>query len=488
MTITFEIIDKDIAGRIGKISCGKKTITTPALLPVINPHIQLVTPAEMQKMGIEALITNAYIISKSSEYREQALTKGLHEMLGFDGVIMTDSGSFQLSVYGEVEISNADTLSFQQSIKSDIIVPLDIPTHPDTDREETEKELEITMERLMEGRNIVDHEHHTLAAPVQGGVYTDLRESIGRTVSEMGFVFCPIGAVVPLMEAYRYRELVDVVMAAKRGLRSSICVHLFGAGHPVMFALATAMGCDLFDSAAYALYAKEGRYMTTHGSHKIDELKYLPCACEVCRTHTAAELRGHPERDRLLALHNLWVTLAELDRIRQAILDGTLWELVDERCRSHPQLLNGYHQLLSYAPELAARDRATKRRFFYRGRESTKRTEVLQYHAMIERFTIGKTAIITLENRVPNGEYDTVLYFKPPFGPYIPYLAETFPIGQSEVPEWDEDMVRCGCIGIKVIIESNPDSDITVLARKRWKSVIMEVLGDYSRKVSYEFV
>jgi len=107
---------------------------------------------------------------------------------------------------------------------------------------------------------------------------------------------------------------------------------------------------------------------------------------------------------------------------------------------------------------------------------------------MIERFTIGKTAIITLENRAPNGEYDTVLYFKPPFGPYIPYLAETFPIGQSEVPEWDEDMVRCGCIGIKVMIEYNPDSNITVLARKRWKPVIMEVLGDYSRKVSYEFV
>ena len=83
------------------------------------------------------------------------------------------------------------------------------------------------------------------------------------------------------MENYRYKDLVSVVMAAKRTLSPASCVHLFGAGHPSMFALATAMGCDLFDSAAYALYAKDGRYMTTHGSFRISELIDLPCACSV---------------------------------------------------------------------------------------------------------------------------------------------------------------------------------------------------------------
>ena len=47
------------------------------------------------------------------------------------------------------------------------------------------------------------------------------------------------------MEAYRYRDLVDVVVAAKKGLGSGVPVHLFGAGHPMIFALAAAMGCDL---------------------------------------------------------------------------------------------------------------------------------------------------------------------------------------------------------------------------------------------------
>ncbi|HUW85713.1 MAG TPA: tRNA-guanine transglycosylase, partial [Methanoregula sp.] len=139
MVISFESLDSDIAGRCGKLKVGKKTIKTPALLPVINPHLQLVTPKEMQSMGVEALITNAYVFSQSRQYRNRALAEGLHRVLDFDGVIMTDSGSFQLSVYGQVSITNTETLSFQRDIGSDIWVPLDIPTSPDADRETAER-------------------------------------------------------------------------------------------------------------------------------------------------------------------------------------------------------------------------------------------------------------------------------------------------------------------------------------------------------------
>ena len=141
MTITFEVIHKDIAGRVGKLRVNDKAVRTPALLPVVNPHLPLVTPREMQEMGVEALITNAYIFRRSTEYHDRALEEGLHKVLDFDGAIMTDSGSFQLSVYGEVEVSNQETLEFQQAIGSDIIVPLDIPTPPDAGRERAERDL-----------------------------------------------------------------------------------------------------------------------------------------------------------------------------------------------------------------------------------------------------------------------------------------------------------------------------------------------------------
>jgi 7-cyano-7-deazaguanine tRNA-ribosyltransferase len=476
MAIAFESLHNDIAGRLGKLTVGKKTIRTPALLPVINPHLPLVSPGEIRKMGVEALITNAYIFSQSRQFRERALSEGLHRVLDFDGVIMTDSGSYQLSVYGQVSITNTETLTFQRDIGSDIWVPLDIPTSPASDRTAAEQELAVTLQRLEEAKEVFGPDA-PLAGPVQGGIFEDLREMAGKEVTDLGYSFCPIGAVVPLLESYRYRDLVSVVMAAKRTLAPSACVHLFGAGHPSMFALATAMGCDLFDSAAYALYAKDGRYLTAHGSYRIDELADLPCACAVCRSHTAEELRNSGERERLLAFHNLHVTLAEISRIRQAISDGTLWELVDERCRSHPQLLAGYRALLGYALELMDHDRVSKRRFFYRGDESCQRTEVLRYQQQLSRISLGRNVLVAFEGGERDA-FDTTLFFKPPFGPYLKELKETFPIGPSEIPDWDDAMVRQGCRGIRLLQKTHPGSRITIACSPRWEPVVREVLAE----------
>ena len=476
MAITFESLDSDIAGRTGKLGAGKRIIRTPALLPVINPHLMLVTPKELRAMGVEALISNAYIFSQSRQYGERVKEEGLHKLLDFDGLIMTDSGSFQLSVYGQVSFTNVQTLTYQRDIGSDIWVPLDIPTSPDADRATADRELAITMERLREAKELFGNDA-PLAGPVQGGIFPDLRERAGKEVGDLGFSLCPIGAVVPLMESYRYRELVNVVMAAKSTIPRSACVHLFGAGHPAMFALAAAMGCDLFDSAAYALYAKDGRYLTAHGSFRIDELTDIPCACAICRSHTAEELRTAKDRTRLLALHNLAVTLAEISRIRQAIADGTLWELVDDRCRNHPQLLSGYRRLLSRADELEPYDRATKRRFFYRGDESCARTEVLRYQRQLDRVRLGKNVLVSCDGKEREG-YDDILFFKPPFGPYPQALRETFPIGPSELPPWDEAMVRQGCRGIRMLAESHRESRITVSGLLKWEEIFTQEAGD----------
>jgi 7-cyano-7-deazaguanine tRNA-ribosyltransferase len=474
MAISFEVIHKDIAGRCGKLRVGDKTVKTPLLLPVINPHIQLIPPREMRRMGVEALITNAYIFKKSAAFRERAIHEGLHAVLDFDGVIMTDSGAFQQSVYGDVDIGNLETVRFQREIGSEIIVPMDIATPPQADYETAGRDLAVTMQRIREASAVIADGH--LAAPVQGGIYPDLRLRAAEEVRSLGATFCPIGAVVPLMESYRYTELVQVVMAAKRGLSPGSCVHLFGAGHPSMLALAVAMGCDVFDSAAYALYAREGRYMTPHGSLKINELAELPCACSVCRSHTAAELNRAPDREQLLALHNLQVTLAEIARIRQAILDGTLWELVDERCRNHPRLLNGYRTLLTCAEELEKGDRVTKGRFFYRGSESCRRTEVIRYRETIPRIRLGARVLISCGGE-PAGDYDDLLQFKPPFGPYPPELAESYPIGQSEIPDWDEEMVREGCVAIRRLVGANPETAFVIRCEDRWMPVFTSALA-----------
>ncbi|HJJ28886.1 MAG TPA: tRNA guanosine(15) transglycosylase TgtA [Methanocorpusculum sp.] len=467
MAVTFEVIHKDIAGRVGKLKAGGHAVKTPLLLPVVNPHLQIIPPSEMKKMGVEGIITNAYIFSKSKDFREPALERGLHDVLGFDGLIMTDSGSFQMMVYGSVDITNEETLAFQRDIGSDIWVPQDLPTLPDTERPEVERQMEITYANLARARDIFGMDA-PIAGPVQGATYADLRKKSGEIVTELGCTYTPIGAVVPLMEAYRYADLVDVIIDAKKGIAPGACVHLFGAGHPSMFALAVACGCDVFDSAAYALYAKDGRYITPSGTLHLDEMSELPCACPVCRSHTAEELRKSPDRVKLLAQHNLAVTLAEIARVRAAVQDGTLFELVDERCRAHPKLLDGYRRMLERIDEIAPFDRASKRRFFYRGDESCRRPEVALYHKMVARIELGQEVLIAAGGPVPS-RYKEVIEFKPPFGP-LPYeLAETFPAGQAEIPAWDAAMVAYGIKGLESLLAANPAVKVVISAAPKWQ-------------------
>ncbi|MFC6726045.1 tRNA-guanine transglycosylase, partial [Halobium palmae] len=139
----FELRDADAMGRIGSLSVPRAgvTVETPALLPVVNPNIQTIDPSRLEsEFGAEILITNSYIVRKTEDLRERALSEGLHAMLGFDGAIMTDSGSFQLAEYGEIDVTTEEILAFQREIGSDVATPVDVPTPPDVSREQAEEE------------------------------------------------------------------------------------------------------------------------------------------------------------------------------------------------------------------------------------------------------------------------------------------------------------------------------------------------------------
>ena len=193
-----------------------------------------------------------------------------------------------------------------------------------------------------------------LAVPVQGGLFGDLRTKMAEEVSQLDAQLHPIGGVVPLMENYRYRDLVEVILAAKRGLAPGRPVHLFGAGHPFVLPVAILLGCDLFDSSSYIKFARAGRMLTPYGTVDLDDLEYPVCGCPVCDQVPPQNMKRKKkeERIRLIAEHNLYVLSNELDRCRQAILDGTLWELVEQRCRAQPYLAEVLAFL--YHPDTAA--------------------------------------------------------------------------------------------------------------------------------------
>ena len=462
----FEIRDADGAARIGRLSVPRadRTIETPALMPVINPNQLTIEPARLEaEFGVDILITNSYIIRQTDRIRQRALDEGLHELLGFDGAIMTDSGSFQLAEYGDIGVTTAEIIRFQHDIESDIATPVDIPTPPDVSREQAEDEL-VATERALADAEACEVGGMLLNAPVQGSTYPDLRERAGRHAAGTDLDLFPIGAVVPLLNNYRYADVVTAVTAAKRGLDADCPVHLFGAGHPMMLALATALGCDLFDSAAYALYARAGRYLTVSGTDHLDELDYFPCSCPVCRERTPAELRGEADdrRERLLAEHNLHVTFEELRRIKQAIRSGTLFELVERRARSHPAMYDGYRALLNHADQLETTDPVSKGSFFYLSAESARRPEVRRHHRRLGRLQTPETLLVT-EGGIPSDSgYDEVWRVRAPFGPFPLALADSYPL-TATVPDRPDRAGQCAAAdGVRALAEANPETAITL--------------------------
>ena len=487
----FEIFGKDAMGRIGKLKTSSGTIETPTILPVINPSLMTIKPCEMKKFGAEILITNSYIIYRNDDLRKRAMDEGLHSLLNWDGPIMTDSGSYQLFEYGDVEVKNNEIIKFQETIGSDIAVPLDIPTPPDVSRKRAESDLKETLKRLAEARTISDM---AMAGPVQGSTFLDLREESALKVGEIGFDLYPIGGVVPLMEAYRYLDLVDVIASSKRFLPPKAPVHLFGAGHPMVFALAVLLGCDLFDSAAYALYAKKGRYLTRFKTYIVDDLQYLPCSCPICSSNSLEEIK---KDINLLCEHNLYVTFEEMRVVKQSLKEGNLWELVERRCRSHPYLLSGLKRVGKYIDLIEKYEPATKSTFFYLGETSSKRPEVLRHSNHLKRFDIsGKVLIFAGGGKIKNfiddlDEYDHIFLMKAPFGPYPVELKETYPVGQSESPK-DMDY-KAKTMALKNVLKLIKDNEeygiefVFVYERDLWDHPLIEKIGKCAKMKVYNF-
>ncbi|WP_435183164.1 tRNA guanosine(15) transglycosylase TgtA [Halobellus sp. EA9] len=477
----FEVRRGDAAGRIGRLSVPRAgvTVETPALMPVVNPNIRTIPPRELEsEFGAEILITNSYIVHSTDDLRERAVEEGLHDLLGFDGAIVTDSGSFQLAEYGEIDVTTREILDFQHEIGSDVGTPIDIPTPPDVGRERAERELEQT-EAALRDAEAADTGEMLVNAPVQGSTYPDLREAAAGRADATDLDVFPVGAVVPLMNSYRYAEMIDVVAAAKRGLGRDAPVHLFGAGHPMMFALAVAAGCDLFDSAAYAIYARDDRYLTVRGTEHLEDLEYFPCSCAVCAAHDPEELRGYgdEERERLLGEHNLHVSFAETRRVKQAIRSGNLLELVESRARSHPAMLDGYRALLDHADQLEREDPISKGSFFYLSEESARRPEVRRHHERVTRLNPEGEVLLT-EGGIPSGDaYDAAWRVVPPFGPFPRALSETYPL-TAEVPDRsDRRAQEAAAEGVRELVEANPGTEF-VLAHDDWPASALARVPD----------
>ena len=61
----FEVKEKDLLGRIGKLHTKNGILDTPYLFPVVHPVNHVVLPKEIHDIGYQAVMTNAFLARKA---------------------------------------------------------------------------------------------------------------------------------------------------------------------------------------------------------------------------------------------------------------------------------------------------------------------------------------------------------------------------------------------------------------------------------------
>ena len=444
----FEVLERDGLARLGRLATPHGAIDTPALLPVVHPdpERQPVPPAEFRRtLGLNAVITSSYITWRTPPLRAVAERDGIHGLIRFDGPVMTDSGAFQQHAYGHVEVGPEEILAFQDTIGSDIATVLDEFTEPDVPHEVAAASLEVTLGRARAARSV---RAGPLAVPVQGGAFADLRAHAAAEASALGDVLA-VGGVVPLLEQYRFVELARVLVAARPHLSPAAAVHLFGTGHPMTFAFAAVFGVDLIDSSAYQKFARRGSLLFPEGTVALDDLRENVCRCGLCQELPLLEVArlAPAERERRIAYHNLLVSAEEMARVRQAIREGTLWELVERRATGHPALAAGLEEATGHAEVFLPTEPEARRAFRSVGPASARRPSVARFRSDLARVRDGRPDPRAL-HRVPlTPEYLAHIpltdrsgrplswAFDSPFGTVPVELGDLYPVGPYLGPE-----------------------------------------------------
>jgi len=469
--MSFEIRDRDLLARIGRLETKSGMIETPLLLPVINPTIQLISPKTIETaFDCKAIITNAYIIKK--HFQNEVAQKGIHDFLDFTGVVMTDSGAYQILEYGEVEITSKEIALYQEKIDTDIATILDTPTGWTTSRTHAQHTVKETLKAAKELTEIKSRDDIVWVGPVQGGQHLDLVAQSAREIRKLPFQVHALGSPTRVMEQYMFDILADMILTAKINLPPERPLHLFGAGHPFMFALAVALGCDLFDSAAYAIYARENRYMTEYGTTKLNQLNYFTCPCLACTKNSPQDVLDMPttEKQKILSQHNLYVSFSEIRRIKQAIIEGRLWEHLEMRAHGHPSLLQALKRLRTYSKYLEKHSPVTKKSgLFFFGSLGQIRPEVVRHRKrLLERYSPPEEVkILVLLPQTPmrpfhkSKEHQKILRevekkfggkmhnihvctYAAPFGVIPTELDEVYPLSQYEIATpLDSETMNC---------------------------------------------
>ncbi len=359
--------------RAGTITTPHGSIPTPVFMPLATQgSVKSLSPEDIQNLEAKILLGNTYHLYLRPGLEVIRESGGLHRFMAWEGPILTDSGGFQVFSLGHLRKINDEgavfrshidgsehlltpelAIEIQETLGADIIMAFDecapADAKPDVFREAMNR-THRWAERCLAKHQRTDQ---ALFGIVQGGFSMELRKQSVEELTSMDFPGYAIGG---LSVGERKDLMYPVTKETAALLPASKPRYLMGVGSPEDLVECVSYGIDMFDCALPTRIARNGALFTREGRANLRNSRFKNqmepidpnCDCYTCRTFSAAylhhlfkceELLGY----RLATIHNLSFILKLMDRMRQAIIEGTFpqfkedflagYQTVDEETR-----------------------------------------------------------------------------------------------------------------------------------------------------------
>lgn len=355
----YELLKTDGKARRGRLTLEHGVVETPIFMPVgTYGTVKAMSPLELKEIDAQIILGNTFHLWLRPGMPIIEQFGGLHQFMGWDKPILTDSGGFQVFSLGQMRkiteqgvhfsspingdklfLSPEISMQIQRVLNSDIVMqfdectPYEIDGRPAT-HDEAARSMRMSLRWAQRSRNefLGAGNPNALFGIVQGGMFEDLRDESLAGLEEIDFEGVAIGGLSvgePKEDMLRILEHVGPRLPANKPH------YLMGVGTPEDLVAGVAQGIDMFDCVMPTRNARNGWLFTRFGDIKIKNAQYkndmLPldatCACYACRNfsraylhhlHRANEILGA----RLNTIHNLHYYLDLMRNMRQAIEAG----------------------------------------------------------------------------------------------------------------------------------------------------------------------
>lgn len=307
--------------------------------------VRYLTTKQLKETGTEILVTNTLhlLIHPGPDVIEKL--GGIKKMMGWDGLVLTDSGGFQVFSLihskkwkGKVhengatfkspregntyELTPESSIDIQIKIGSDILVCLDDCRDTGLTREEAETSVERTIKWARRCKDHFDNVYggtaktgKLLTCVVQGANYLDLREYCAKELVKIGFDGYNFGGFVIDSNGLLVEDEMRVVI---ENTPKDTIHYAMGVGKPQDILKAAQIGYNLFDTVLVTRNARHGTLYTSEGEVRIKNSEMAldtkpvdpKCKCECCTNYTRAYIHHMMKNDEATALtlstiHNL---------------------------------------------------------------------------------------------------------------------------------------------------------------------------------------